>query len=127
MVVPDRIVQAERLVALAPAVAGALVLLDDDGRYAELPQPCAERDAALAAADDERVGLRLEAEFGGFLLTLFLPCRRFLPEPCLAPIGRAKPAGSSWPFNSTMVVSRVQILPSLSLIWPSRAPLRSRN
>ena len=43
---------------------------------------------------------------------------RFLPEPCLAPIGRAKPAFSSWPFNSAIVVSSVQILPSFSLIWP---------
>lgn len=33
-------------------------------------------------------------------------------------MGRAKPAGSSWPFNSTMVVSSVQILPSFSLTWP---------
>ena len=78
MVVPDGVMQAERLVALAPAVAGPLVLLDDDGRHAELPQPRAERDAALAAADDERVGLRLEAEFGGFLLALFLPGRAVL-------------------------------------------------
>ena len=35
VVVPDRIMEAERLVALAPAIAGALVELDDDGRHAE--------------------------------------------------------------------------------------------
>ena len=78
MIVPDRIVQAERLVALAPAVAGALVLLDDDGWHAELPQPGAERDAALASADDQRIGLRLEAELGSFLLALLLPGRPVL-------------------------------------------------
>ena len=58
VVVPDRVVQAERLVALAPGVAGALVALDDDRRHAELAQPRAERDAALPAADDHDVGLR---------------------------------------------------------------------
>ena len=54
VVVPDRVVQAERLVAAAPLVAGPGVLVDDDRRDAELPQPGAERDAALAAADDQR-------------------------------------------------------------------------
>ncbi len=62
VVVPDRVVQAERLVALAPGVAGALVALDDDRRHAELAQPRAERDAALPAADDHDLGLRLVAE-----------------------------------------------------------------
>jgi hypothetical protein len=36
MVVPDGVMQAERLVAGAPGIAGALVLLDDDGGDAEL-------------------------------------------------------------------------------------------
>ena len=73
MIVPDRVVQAERLVAVAPGIAGAGVLLDDDGGHAELAQPRAERDAALAAADDEHVGLGLKAEPLGFLVAQFLP------------------------------------------------------
>ena len=67
MVVPDRIMQAERLVALAPAVAGPLVLLHDDGRHAELLQARAKPDAALAAADDQAIGLARMTELGGFL------------------------------------------------------------
>ena len=68
MVVPDRVVQAERLVALAPLVAGPLVLVDHQGRHAELPQPGAERDAALPAADDHDVRLRRTAERLGLRL-----------------------------------------------------------
>ena len=57
VVVPDRVVQAQRLVAAAPLVAGPRVLVDHERRHAELAQPGAERDAALAAADDQHVGL----------------------------------------------------------------------
>ncbi len=78
MVVPDRVVQAERLVAVAPAVAGAVVLLDDDRRHAELPQPCAERDATLTTTDDQRVGLAGVAQFAGLRLALLLPARPVL-------------------------------------------------
>ncbi len=73
MIVPDRVVQAERLVAVAPGVARTWVLFDDDRGHTELAQPSAERDAALAAADDEHVGLRLEAELLDFLVAQFLP------------------------------------------------------
>ncbi len=62
VVVPDRVVQAERLVALAPGVAGPLVALHDDRRHAEPPQARAEHDAALAAADDDAVRLALVAQ-----------------------------------------------------------------
>ena len=54
VVVPHRVVQAERGVALAPGVAGALVLLHHHRRHAEALQARGERDAALPAADDER-------------------------------------------------------------------------
>src|SRR5262249_12313595 len=73
MVVPDRVVKTERLVAVTPGVAGTVVLLDDDGGHAELAQPRAERDAALAAADDEHIRLRLDAELLAFLVAQFLP------------------------------------------------------
>src|SRR5437868_2294818 len=36
MIVPDRVVQAERLVAVAPGIAGTVIFLNDDGGYAEL-------------------------------------------------------------------------------------------
>src|SRR6516162_5657229 len=52
--------QAERLIAGAPGIAGTVVLLDDDCGHAELTQSRAERDSALAAADDEHVGLGLD-------------------------------------------------------------------
>ena len=71
MVVPDGIVQAKRLIALAPAVAGALVLLQDDAGHAELPQPRPQRDAALPSANDQHVGLRLEAQLLGLLFPQF--------------------------------------------------------
>src|SRR5271163_1707546 len=73
MVVPDRIVQAERLIALAPGIAGPLIPFDDDRGHAELPQARAEPDPALAAADDEHVGLRIRAEFLCLLVAQFLP------------------------------------------------------
>ena len=62
VVVPDRVVQHERLVAVPPRVAGARVLLQDDGRHAEALQPRAERDAALSAADDDAIGLPARPE-----------------------------------------------------------------
>ena len=73
VVVPHRVVQAQALVALAPGVAGPLVLLDDDRRHAQPSQPCAERDAALPAADDHDVGLVGDAELGLLLTTLLEP------------------------------------------------------
>ena len=78
VVVPDRVVQAERLVAVAPAVAGPRVLLDDDGRHAEHPQPRAEADAALPAADDHHIGLLGVAERSRLFLPVFLPGRTIL-------------------------------------------------
>src|ERR1700677_640412 len=73
MVVPDGIMQAERFVAVAPGIAGARVLLDDDGGHAQLPQPRPEPDRALTAADNKHIGLLLEAELLRLLLALFLP------------------------------------------------------
>ena len=73
MVVPDRVVQAERLVALPPLVTGARMLVDDQCGYAELPQPRAQRDAALSAADHEHIGLGGRPEVLGLLLPALLP------------------------------------------------------
>ncbi len=73
MVVPDGIVQAERLVPLAPAVARPLVLFDDDRRNAELTKARTKRDATLAAANNDDIGLLGVTEFAGFGLAFFFP------------------------------------------------------
>ncbi len=73
MVVPDRIVQAQALVAIAPAVTGARILLDDDRGHAELAKPRAENDAGLAAADDQRKGLLVVTERALLLLAFLQP------------------------------------------------------
>src|SRR5580704_655083 len=83
MVVPDRIVQAERLIAIAPAVARTRVLLDDDRRDAEHPQPRAQADSSLAAANDDHVGLPRGAERSRLLLAVLLPGWTVLGGPVL--------------------------------------------
>ena len=62
MIVPHRVVQHERPVAVAPRIARPRVLLRDDGRHAELPKAGAQHDAPLPAADDEAIGLLGDAE-----------------------------------------------------------------
>jgi hypothetical protein len=57
VIVPDRIVQHERTIAVAPRIAGTRVFFHDERRHAELFEPRAQRDAALSAADDQAVGL----------------------------------------------------------------------
>src|SRR5437588_10550539 len=78
MIIPDRIMQAERLVTLAPAVARPFVFFDDDRRHIELAQPGCECDAALTATNDDAIGLTRVAEFSSFRLAIFLP-RRSIP------------------------------------------------
>src|SRR5437588_356060 len=73
MIIPDRIMQAERLVTLAPAVTRPFVFFDDDRRHIELAQPGSQCDAALTAANDDAIGLTRVAEFSSFRLAFFLP------------------------------------------------------
>src|SRR5260370_20628678 len=75
MIIPNRLMQAEGLVTLAPAVARPFVFLDDDGRHVELAHPSSERDATLTATNDDAIGLTRVAEFSGFRLAIFLPRR----------------------------------------------------
>ena len=77
VVVPHRVVQAQALVAVAPGVTGARILLDDERRHAEFLQPRAEDDAGLPAAEHQRIRLLAVAERLRALLFLF--------EPALAP------------------------------------------
>ncbi|MCY1229600.1 hypothetical protein D9M72_419690 [compost metagenome] len=73
VIVPDGVMQAERLVALAPAVAWPLVPFEDDGGHAQLTKPSAERNAALSAADDHDIGLVFIAERALLMLALLFP------------------------------------------------------
>src|SRR5579883_2946960 len=62
MIVPDRIMQNEGTITVAPGVAGPRILLEDDRRHVELLQTRAERHAALAAADNDAIRLLFIAE-----------------------------------------------------------------
>ena len=73
MVVPDRVVKTERLVAIAPRVPGARVFLDDDGGNAQHAHAGPEGDAALSTANDDGVGLIGVAEGGRFVGFGFQP------------------------------------------------------
>src|SRR5258708_16264710 len=73
MIIPNRIMQAEGLVTLAPAVTRPFVFFDDDRRHIELAQPSSKCDAALTATNDDAIGLTRVAEFSSFRLAFFLP------------------------------------------------------
>ena len=73
MIIPNRIMQAEGLVTLAPAVARPFIFFDDDCRHIELAQPGSECDAALTATNDDAIGLTRVAELSSFRLAFFLP------------------------------------------------------
>ena len=73
VVVPHRVVQAQRLVAAAPLVARAGVAVNHDVRHAQLPQPRAQRDTALPAADHQHEGLLFCAQAGGLVVPALQP------------------------------------------------------
>ena len=91
VVVPVRVVQAERLVPAAPLVAGPRVLVDHDRRDVELPQPRAQRDAALPAAHDQDVGLGGVAQLPGLPLAAVQPGLPVAVDAVLGPLGPAVP------------------------------------
>ena len=62
VIVPDRIVQHETAVPVPPAVADARVFFDDQRWYVEMLEARGESHAALAAADDQNLGLVLRPE-----------------------------------------------------------------
>ena len=55
---------------------GRAVLVDDDRGHAELAEPARERDAGLAAADDQHVRLLGDAQLGRLALAVLQPGRR---------------------------------------------------
>ena len=81
VVVPDRVVQTQGFVAVAPAVARLRVLFDHDGGHAKAFEPRGQNNAALATADDHHIGLLLVTQARLF---------RFAPlQPALAALLRA--------------------------------------
>ena len=87
VVIPDRVMQAQTLVTIAPGVAGALVFLDDDGGHTELAQARAQNDAGLPAADDEHMGLFGVTQAAGLGLTRLLPAHASSVCAMLHPLG----------------------------------------
>src|SRR5690606_28309080 len=63
----------QRLIAVAPLVAGPGVPVDDERGDAELTQSCPERDTALPATDDEHIRLGVGAEARVLGLPAFEP------------------------------------------------------
>ena len=62
----DLVVQRERVVALAPVVADALVLVDDERVDADLPEPGRDGQTRLAAADDQHRRLAVRRRPGSW-------------------------------------------------------------
>ncbi len=118
VVVPDRVVQAERLVALAPGVAGALVALDDDRRDAELAQPRAEPDPALAAADDHDVGLARVPELLGLAAAGLQPG---LAVAVGAVLDAVRARGAARLLEALELAQRGQHGPRLAVLEPQQA------
>ena len=73
MVVPDRVVQAQRLVATAPLIARPVSLVDDQGGYAHSLEPRSEPQPPLAAAHDQAVGLRGDTQRCFFIASALQP------------------------------------------------------
>ncbi len=57
MVIPDLVMQTERLVAVELAVPGPGILFDNDRGHTQLPKLRAKGNAALTATDDHDIGL----------------------------------------------------------------------
>ena len=117
MIVPDRVMQAERLVAVTPAVSGTVVLFHDDGRHTQLPKARAQRDATLPTADDQAIGLGRVTQFRFFFLALFEPRRPVLARAVLG----SKRSGKSFRlFMALEFDHRGQQGPDLAILQPDQ-------
>ena len=83
MVIPDRVVQTEGFVTVAPAVAGACIFFHHDGGHTEAAQTRGQHDAALAAADDQHIRLFGVAQAGLLFLAQLQPTLAVLVRPVL--------------------------------------------
>ena len=79
VVVPHGVVQAERLVAIPPRIAGAIILFNNERRHFQAFQPRRQSDAALSATDNDEVGLSCVTQFCLFL-SFSLEPRLPIPE-----------------------------------------------
>ena len=73
VVIPNRVMQAERLVTVAPGIPRLFVFLDDDGGNPQAPHTRAKPYATLTATDYQTIGLGLVTEFAFFHFALFKP------------------------------------------------------
>ena len=73
VIVPDRVMQHEATVAVAPTVARAGILFHDQRGHTQLPQPGTKGYAALPAADDQDIGLVLLPHPGHLGITRLTP------------------------------------------------------
>jgi hypothetical protein len=111
-------VQAEGAVPATPLVAGPAVLVHDDRRHAELAQPGAERDAGLAAADDEHLGLGGVAELGRLLLA---PLQPGAAVPVDAVLGAHRAAAAGRFLVALQLVQGGEQRPRLAVTQPEQA------
>ena len=73
MVIPHRIVQAERFIAVSPVITHSFILLDDEGLDTEHLQTGRDLQPTLATTDDEHSGLALLTFALHLLLTSACP------------------------------------------------------
>ena len=112
VVVPHRVVQAQRLVPVAPRVARTRVAFDDDRRHLQLAQARPEGDPALAAADDHHVWLRRMSELLGLALPILEPR---VPLGVRAVVDALRPASSQALLVSLELVEHGQERPRLAV------------
>lgn len=85
MVIPDRVMQGQRLVAGAPLVARTRILIDNEGWNAELLQTRAQTESTLAAANNDDIRLFGYAELSLFLCASLQPGTRHSAMICFNP------------------------------------------
>ena len=93
MIIPDRVMQTQGFVTVAPAVSRSGVLLDDNGRHPQLPQPRAQGDTALPTADYQHFGLLQGAQVARLGVTLLGPGRSMLVRTVLCAKRSIAPQG----------------------------------
>ena len=87
VIVPDRVVETERAVALAPGVAGALILLNDDRRDTEPSHACTKGNTTLATTDDQHIRLGSVPELSLLTLLALKPVHAILVRSMLHTLG----------------------------------------
>ena len=118
MVVPDRIVQTQRLVPRPPLIARTLPPVDDQRGHPELAETSAEGDPTLPAADDEDVGVGGLAPGVVLLGELLRPA---LPFGIDAVFGAFDPASAAGLLMSGDLLQRGEHGPGLDAVFVDEA------